>query len=389
MKQNAIFILCICLILAGLCVQVHGADTGKYKDPISLDASPYSASDTPGARESPTMKPTPTGKEKTQDGDSVSETSVPKTTEKRRSEHTPAPVKEQGPRHLDLPKNWKDAPDKNAVHTFSYATARKNTDYTLTVPINTAVLKAAKTQGMTFSDMGDPQKTRDAVRIYLEDPAFAEFYPNLEYALLARTNTANDYVSGNDLVDYVIAYVNTMNNKDTKKSTESFTTKLKYPVEVVADEAGNSFEKSLLCAKILSDMGYDVAVIVFPDSKYAGLGLRAHCNIANPSIRLFTNEKGSYAFVDVAHPGFVSWVPDHIRDNEEYTVIPVGAGTKEYTNIDFNWKLGYDHNNLEKPVVAKSTRTTIDPNDKYRSAMVMKNTKHKKTGRGALYTSDM
>lgn len=133
----------------------------------------------------------------------------------------------------------------------------------------------------------------------------------------------------------------------------------KYPVEVIYDKAGDSDEKSLLLVNLLAREGYDVSLMVFEEEQYETTAIRVIDEVPDSSLKVFSNGKKDYIFVDAANEAFIGAVPRSPIDFmtvDDPAIYPVGNGTKSYGPVNYVWKVVADlHHLVELKKIDKYT----------------------------------
>jgi len=88
----------------------------------------------------------------------------------------------------------------------------------------------------------------------------------------------------------------------------------RYPVETLFEERGDCEDASLLLAAIMTNMGYDVALLVFEDLDHIGLGINFPVRYGNSWI--YEGER--YWYLDASGTRPVGWCPEEYAQTAAY-----------------------------------------------------------------------
>jgi hypothetical protein len=223
---------------------------------------------------------------------------------------------------------------------------------------------AAKKQPLRLQEGLSRENLAAAVSASLSNPGIEEFCESLLNQYDVCRNKDGSYLTDDENVEMIVGSIQQMGLKP------GISSHLNYPNVVFQERSGTTLEKSILCAKILADLDYDVAVIVFPDSRHAGIGLRKHIQVNGAPLQVFTDGQKNYVFVDTASPCFFTVVPEKISRDETPVVIPVGEGIKEFREINTHWKIACD---LKRAEAKKLIKTKVNSWDKSGTIRMLKN----------------
>jgi hypothetical protein len=255
--------------------------------------------------------------------------------------------------------------------TFYYGPATGQKTYTITVPVNMSVYYGAGQMkvGLPPNDE-DPEAIKAYIESYGKDPAMEELYDDVLSELRSARYRSGSYLNDDEYMEMIVAFVQQIPYKQNPSEFR------KYPIQVIYDKAGDSDEKSQLLAKLLSHEGYDVSLMVF-ENRYETTGIRVIEDVPDASLKVFSDGKKSYAFVDAATPRFIGSIPADFKSSDDPAIYPVGSGTKSYGPINYVWKVvaDLDRMNSRNQLTVDMPGTVIRPWDKTGTCMWIKNSK--------------
>lgn len=254
--------------------------------------------------------------------------------------------------------------------TFNYASAYGGpNEYTFRVPVNMSVYYGARQMKINLpQNSQNPEEIQAYIRSFESDPAMEETYANVLKELRNARYKNGGYLSDDEYLELIIAFVQQI------PFVENPSPKRKYPIEVIYDKAGDSDEKSLLLVNLLAREGYDVALMVYEDLGYETTGIRVVEEMPDTSLKVFTNGKKDYVFIDAGVPRFIGSVPAAFQTADDPGIYPVGNGTKSYGPINYVWKIVADLKTLVK--LGKIDKyTVINSWDKTGTCSWIKNSK--------------
>jgi hypothetical protein len=223
--------------------------------------------------------------------------------------------------------------------TFYYAPEGYPREYTVKVPVNMSVLYGARESQVTQpATSEDPVAIRRYVTTFERDPSQEELYASVLSQLRSARYRNGDYLNDDQYLELIVAFVQQI------PYAKNPVSKRKYPIEVIYDKAGDADEKSLLLANLLAKENYDVALLYFEDNRLEEVGIRIHEEVPDSNIKVFSNSRKEYAYVEAASPGinFIGNTPHDQQIANNPWVSSIGNGTKGYGQINYNWKIVSD-----------------------------------------------
>ncbi len=256
--------------------------------------------------------------------------------------------------------------------TFTFYYAPESTgqhEYTFRVPVNMSVYYGARQMKIDLPATSmNPAEVREYIDTFESDPAMEELYASVLDQLRNARYQNGVYLSDDEYLEMIVAFVQQIPYK------ENPSPKRKYPVEVIYEKSGDSDEKSLLLVNLLAREGYDVSLMVFEDLGYETTGIRVVEEVPDASLKVFTDGKNEYVFVDAGIPRFISSVPEVFETADDPGIYPVGSGSKSYGPINYVWKVVADLNHMKKLGLI-DRNTVINPWDKFGTCSWIKNSK--------------
>ena len=114
-------------------------------------------------------------------------------------------------------------------------------------------------------------------------------------------------------------------------------TTVRYPVEVIHDKTGNSFDKALFLYGILERLGVNVAYLYFPKSKEGSIGLgKSSLTPSTALVEFGPDNQYKYIFVDVTEPTAIGRMPDRLKGDDPFLLRENWNNIDEFRGYDFN-----------------------------------------------------
>ncbi|MDP3564949.1 MAG: hypothetical protein Q8R70_10720 [Methanoregula sp.] len=239
--------------------------------------------------------------------------------------------------------------------TFNYASEFGGpTEYTFRVPVNMSVYYGARQMKINLpANSQNPEQIQEYISSFESDPSMNELYDSVLKQLRNARYRDGGYLSDDEYLELIVAFVQQI------PLVENPSPYRKYPVGVIYEKAGDSDEKSLLLVNLLAREGYDVSLMVFEEEQYETTGIRVIAEVPDSSLKVFSNGKKDYIFVDAANEAFIGAVPRSPTDFmtvDDPVIYPVGNGTKSYGPVNYVWKVVADlHHLVELKKIDKYT----------------------------------
>jgi len=244
------------------------------------------------------------------------------------------------------------APGQNGSTAVTRPFALEDSRVRLTVPVDRAVYAGSVTaqKSAVFLDGKQPPNwVAGYYRAFINEKHQAAFYTSLLEALdVVRQKEGLDSTR---FVELVTAMAQGLEYR-----TDSVNLAPKFPIETFGDGYGDCDDKTLLAAAVLSQKGYDVAILLFGPEKHVALGVRA------PGL----DYKGTgYAYVEMTEPSLVGIPAEELSGGVRLTsqpeVIKIGEGTGAYTA---GAQINYIQRRLaEVKAAEKELRSQIDQDE--------------------------
>jgi len=126
-------------------------------------------------------------------------------------------------------------------------------------------------------------------------------------------------LNGKQRVELALAFVQSMTYSDDNVTTSSDEYP-RYPVETLFEKEGDCEDTSILLAAVLTDMGYDVALLLFEELDHIGLGINYPLEYGNSWLL----DGKRYWYLDTSGTRSAGWAPEPYNETSAY-IYPVGG----------------------------------------------------------------
>jgi len=191
----------------------------------------------------------------------------------------------------------------------------------ISVSLNGSVLDGARKADKNVTIIGNISENSWVSRSYramIEDSQQDALFEDLISQF--RKIRAQKNLSDDEYLELMAVYVQLMKYETVSENPA------KFPIETVADGAGDCDDKSLLLAGLLSREGYDVALLTFGPENHMALG------IGSDDYRYDTT---NYTFLETTNLTYVGVPTEKLGEGRPLVsvplIIPIGTGTKKYT----------------------------------------------------------
>jgi len=246
--------------------------------------------------------------------------------------------------------------------TFRYRTD----DYTLKVPVNTSIYRAANTS-KNKQMIIDDKEFRLFYQQMVADPAMEPFYKDILEGIQKLRYKGGKTLTDDEYLEMIVSFVHQIPYDYTAGD-------VRYPVEVIYDQKGDCDEKSILLTGILSREGYDVGLLLFPSLKHATAGIRIHLMTNNPSFRVFSDGNRDYVYIETTANHLIGFYNDTYKNSPQPIIVPVGSGTLNYGKVNYVMSIFYDLETIRTNIKTLEERAAANNNvlqkwdyDAYRS----------------------
>jgi hypothetical protein len=246
------------------------------------------------------------------------------------------------------------AGDTVEYRTFSF---RYRTDgYTITVPVNTSIYRAANTSGNKQLINDDDRKYQLFYQQMVADPAMEPFYDDILTELRKLRYKGGKTLTDDEYLEMIVSFVQKIPYDDRQSGG------VRYPVEVIYDQKGDCDEKSILLTGLLSREGYDVGLLLFPSLKHATAGIRIHLATNNPSFRVFSDGNRDYVYIETTATRLIGFYPDEYKNAPQPIIVPVGTGTLNYGKVNYVMSILYDLGTIRTNIKTLEERAAANNN---------------------------
>jgi hypothetical protein len=203
-----------------------------------------------------------------------------------------------------------------------------------------SIYRAASTSANKQMVMDD----KDSGLIYgqiVADPAMDLFYNDAIKEVRSLRYKGGKMLSDDEYLEMVVSFVQQIPNDNT-------TPGVRYPIEVIYDQKGDSDEKSILLTGLLSREGYDVALLVFPSMKNVVPGIGIHLATNKQSFRVFSDGNRDYMYIEPRTTRLIGFYPDEYNTALKPTIVPVGNGKLTYGQVNYVISILTDLNSIKR-----------------------------------------
>ncbi len=178
----------------------------------------------------------------------------------------------------------------------------------------------------SWDDYRDKPNNRSYYDFFAEYKSIAS-HPDDDYIIRAVASELEETASAEGLDDkekaelalnFVQSFTVTSDNE-----TTPFNEYPRYPLETLFERGGDCEDTSILLAALLTEMGYDVALLVFEDYDHIGLGINMP-----PEYKMYGNswihdDGRRYWYLDTLGKQSIGWSPEPYDQTSAY-VYPIG-----------------------------------------------------------------
>jgi hypothetical protein len=185
---------------------------------------------------------------------------------------------------------------------------------------------------------------KDSVLVYgqiVADPAMDPFYNDAIKEVRNLRYKGGRTLSDDEYLEMVVSFVQQIPYDNTAQG-------VRYPIEVIYDQKGDSDEKSILLTGLLSRDGYDVGLLVFPSMKNVIPGIGIHLTTNNPSFRVFSYGTHDYMYIEPTKTRLIGFYPDEYKTALKPIVVPVGNGKLSYGQVNYVMNIFTDLNSIKR-----------------------------------------
>lgn len=95
----------------------------------------------------------------------------------------------------------------------------------------------------------------------------------------------------------------------------------RYPVEILHDKMGNTYDKALYLYGLLSEAGYDVVYLAYPGLSHAAVGIRLTDPLQSSAIATYRDSNDSiYMYINPDGPSFIGGIAQKYRRTDPFVI---------------------------------------------------------------------
>jgi predicted transglutaminase-like cysteine proteinase len=194
-------------------------------------------------------------------------------------------------------------------------------NWMLTIPLRDYLDYRESPRPFDNRDNDGPLTTDEIYHLFARYCALATD-PGDDYLIGRIIDRVNEVVTVNDLsnldtIEFVLRFVQSLTYTDDLNTT-SRDEYPRYPMETLFDRGGDCEDTSILLAAILTEMGYDVALLLFEEFDHMGLGINFPVEYGNSWIY----DGRRYWYLDTTGGQSIGWCPRKYVETSAY-VFPV------------------------------------------------------------------
>ena len=238
--------------------------------------------------------------------------------------------------------------ERNIVFEF------KGTQHTITVDVDRGAYLGTKYNTPTIGTDTFPEPelwSEYYFKMYADpvnDPIFDSVLSTLQQI------QKREHLSDREVIELAISFV-----QQIPLSTD---TTVRYPIEVIHDKIGNSFDKALFLYGLLERLGVNAAYLYFPQNKEGAIGLGKNSLTPATALTEFGQDnKYKYIYVGVTAPMAIGDMPSKLKSDDPYLLREDWDNIDELQGYDFNtadevlYTYGFLKNRLEYINKAKNS----------------------------------
>lgn len=213
--------------------------------------------------------------------------------------------------------------NSTVTQDYQFKTSRWGTyQWMLTVPLRDYFYYKEKPRPASFARYNS--LTRDERYYYFSEYIFMATDPYDDGLIESIVNNVDEIaVTENfnelDKVNLVIQFIQSLTYTEDTMTTP-YNEYPQYPIETLFDRGGDCEDTSILAAAILTEMGFDVALLLFEEFDHMGLGINFPVKYGNSWI----HEGKRYWYLDTTGGWSLGWCPEEYAETSAY-VFPIGG----------------------------------------------------------------
>ena len=213
--------------------------------------------------------------------------------------------------------------ERNIVFEF------KGTDHTIKVDVDRGAYLGAKYNTPTIGTdtFPEPELWSEYYFKMYADPVNDPIFDSVFASMLQIQK--RERLSDRELTELAISFVQQIPlAKDTT---------VRYPIEVIHDKTGNSFDKALFLYGLLERLGFNAAYLYFPQNKESAIGLgKSSLTPATALAEFGPDNQYKYIYVDVMGPMAIGDMPSTLKNDDPYLLRENWDNIDELKGYDFS-----------------------------------------------------
>ena len=205
----------------------------------------------------------------------------------------------------------------------------KGTEHTIKVDVDRSAYLGAKYNAPAIGTdtFPEPELWSEYYFKMYADPVNAPIFESV-FASLQQIQR-RERLSDREAIELAIAFVQQIPlSKDTT---------VRYPIEVIHDKTGNSFDKALFLYGLLERLGVNAAYLYFPQNKESAIGLgKSSLTPATALAEFGPDNQYKYIYVGVTEPRAIGDMPSTLRNDDPFLLRENWDNINELRGYDFS-----------------------------------------------------
>ncbi|NLV25842.1 MAG: hypothetical protein GXY48_01530 [Methanomicrobiales archaeon] len=145
----------------------------------------------------------------------------------------------------------------------------------------------------------------------IADPTTRDTIQSTHKILLNEANTRR--FNEREKIEFIVHFVQRIPLTDESDN--------RYPIEILHDKKGNSFDKALLLYCLLFQDGYDVVFLAYPGFSHAGVGIKLKNHISSDIVRTYKDDNGDeYLYINPDGLSFFGGLASKYRSCDPFMI---------------------------------------------------------------------
>ncbi|WP_181391358.1 6-bladed beta-propeller [Methanospirillum stamsii] len=214
----------------------------------------------------------------------------------------------------------------------TFTVLSSNTEIPVSLQVDRSVYLGAQKISMDTKDIAtkNPEEWGPVIAQELSDPTTEETIRDILDTLLYEGNSRS--FNEREMVEFIAHFVQQIPLTDESDN--------RYPVEIIHDKKGNSFDKALLLYSLLKGHGYDVVFLAYPGFAHAGVGIRLKEHVQSDTFRIYPDGNGDeYVYINPDGPSFFGGLATTYKSSDPFVLHLSKPESNSKTYNGYNYSL--------------------------------------------------